>query len=253
MALRREISKLNAKDGDSEISLLEHCRECVTIIGNVLGLARLVRSGKMYTTNQSKKYLSSLPAQKDPEEEQDFLHTVANSFKEVDTLKANGVDKVFLQNFYILFPALSLTWLDTSIRGKDMLNKKFQTFDAYYTDDGFAVGSAFILEVLNQSAALDNLNWFESCCVAFAMNRRKLLEDLKKGIQSNAAIAKKEKPSMLFGSKQISESKSADNLDNELSRLRVAAKRLQVRKQEMELLQYSVLGARVFFTCPSQN
>lgn len=263
MTLRSEMSKISEKDGDPNISFLEQCRECITIIGNALGLARLIRSGKMYTMNQCKKYFSSILSQDDQpvggDVEDDFLHTFVDSLKKKrddDMLKdVVGVDESesYLQNFYILFPALSLNWLDTSIRGKDMLNKKFQTFDAYYTDDGFAMGSAFILEVLNQSASLDKLSWFESCCVAFAKNRKQLLENLKKEIQTNATVIKKDKSSLLFGSKQThaGDGKSADNVDNELSRLRVTAKRQETRKQEMELLHYSVLGARVFFTCPT--
>ncbi len=270
MLLRREISKLGDDNDEDDVAvsidILEQCRECITRIGNVLGLARLIRSGKMYTTNQTKKYFSSLLLSPPSHEESsdndndDILHSMVNSLKKgiISTGNSTGADTTtILQNFYILFPALSLTWLDTSVRGKEMLNKKFQTFDAYYTDDGFAMGTAFTMEVLNQSAALDSLKWFESCCVSFAMNRQELKGNLKKEIQSNSNSSGSLLP---FGSsKQTGEKKSTDGSgssssgDNELSRMRVMVKRLEARKQEMELLQYSVLGARVFFTCPAQN
>lgn len=105
----------------------------------------------------------------------------------------------------------------------------------------------FILEVLDQSTSMDKLNWFESSCVAFASNRKEILENLKRHSQNNSEATKKEK-SKLFGSRANEESKQDDSNDDELSRLRVVAKRLEVRKQEMELLHYTVLGARVFFT-----
>ncbi len=93
---------------------------------------------------------------------------------------------------------------------------------------------------------MDKLKWFESSCVAYASERKKLIENLKERSQSNADASKKE-TSILFSSKN-DESKQTDNSDDELSRLRVTVKRLEVRKQEMELLHYTVLGARVFFT-----
>ena len=255
MTLRREISKSGASEGDTSIAYLEECRELISMIGNTLGLARLIHSGKMYSMNQSRKYFSIQSCHQDEEDQEGFLHQITSRLKTSTALNDFGVDLALLQNFYILFPALSLTWLDTSMRGKDMLNKKFQTFDAYYTDDGFAMGSAFILEVINQSTGLDRLNWFESCCVAFALNRKQILENLKKEIQNQNMTVKKDKSSLIFGSKSESGigNNADNNIDNELSRMRVLSKRLEMRKQEMELLQYSVLGARVFFACPSDN
>ena len=105
----------------------------------------------------------------------------------------------------------------------------------------------FILEVLEQSTSMDKLNWFESSCVAFASNRKEILENLKQHGRNNSEATKKEK-STLFGSRGNEESKQNVSNEDELSRLCVAAKRLEIKKQEMELLHYTVLGARVFFT-----
>ena len=55
----------------------------------------------------------------------------------------------------------------------------------------------FILEVLDQSTSMDKLNWFESSCVAFASNRKEILENLKRHSQNNSEATKKEK-SKLF-------------------------------------------------------
>ena len=103
----------------------------------------------MYTIIQGKKVLSTYPSEKEVEYDEGFHHKIASRLKAKNASKDEGVDQLLLQNFYILIPALSLTFLENSMRGKDMLNKNFQTCNAYYTDDGFAMGTAFILEVLN--------------------------------------------------------------------------------------------------------
>ncbi len=94
---------------------------------------------------------------------------------------------------------------------------------------------------------MDKLNWFESSCIAFASNRKEVLTSLKQKSLTTLDNSKREKTT-LFGSKAKEEGKQSENSEDELSRLRVAAKRLEIRKQEMELLHYTVLGARVFFT-----
>lgn len=146
MAFRKELAEVGNNDEDSaSLSMLEQCRECVTLIGNMLGLVRLVQSGKMYSVNQSTKSLSFDTSRRSVNKTKDdsILDLITNKFLDLQSNSGNLHDlSILLQNFYILFPALSLAWLDTSIRGKDMLSKKYQTFDAYYTDDGFAMGSA---------------------------------------------------------------------------------------------------------------
>ena len=261
VSLQREISKIGQIDhneGEMTVSYLDQCKDYITMLGNALGLARLVRSGILYSRNKSKVVYFE---DESSEGDEGFLQTIVSQLRVTNNeSSANpssvSIDHTVLQNFYLLFPALSLCFLETSMRGKDMLNKKFQTFDAYYTDDGFAMGSAFILEVLNQTSGIDKLNWFESCCVRFARDRKDIIENIKKEINiSSNMSSNREGNSLLFGSKLSSgNSNTVDsNTENELSRMRVLAKRLELRKKEMELLQYSVLGSRVFFNCTNTS
>lgn len=167
MKFRKEIGEIGVNDEDSDglSTLLEQCRECVTLIGNVLGLARLVKSGQMYAINQAKKHSSSVSVGRfdDDREEDSILDEITNQFRSELKLVTGELHNTseLLTNFYILFPALSLTWLDASIRGKDMLSKKYQTFDAYYTDDGFAMGTAVShMRFLNSIIFLPSLQNF---------------------------------------------------------------------------------------------
>ena len=45
--------------------------------------------------------------------------------------------------------------MEASIQGKETMHKKNTTRDGYYIDDGFAVGLAFALSVLNQTKAYE--------------------------------------------------------------------------------------------------
>jgi WASH complex subunit 7 len=38
----------------------------------------------------------------------------------------------------------------------------------YFTDDGFALGLAYILRILDQDAALESLHWFPSVTTKFS-------------------------------------------------------------------------------------
>lgn len=102
-------------------------------------------------------------------------------------------DHAHLDNFYTIVPALCLSWVEASLAAKDRMFKqnrartwnprlfshggayrrtrtcftalsrrKFRTRplnsgEAYYTDDGFAVGVAYILAILEQGSRFDSL------------------------------------------------------------------------------------------------
>lgn len=265
------------------VSILDRCKFLITCMGNVLGLTRLVRTGQMYAHNQTMQYATSIPSTfgavieedissyKHSSDEhgnkqlsfdvknfnrtthcQDFLQSSVDALRQM-TSKS---DHSHLDAFHIIFPALSLAWLDNSLRAKEMLVKKFKTFDSYYTDDGFAMGSAFLFTVLRQNEKLDGLNWFESFRIKFAMDRKDLLDKANE-VSSIALSDNKTKSFFAFGSKGDEKEKvditTSTDIDNALTRLRVTAKRLEMRKREMEMLHNSLHGARLFFKGTSSS
>ena len=53
---------------------------------------------------------------------------------------------------------------------KEKINKK-NNIGAAFTDDGFAMGVAYILKLLNQYNDFDSLHWFESVREKFLTNK----------------------------------------------------------------------------------
>ena len=59
---------------------------------------------------------------------------------------------------------------------KEKINKK-NNIGAAFTDDGFAMGVAYILKLLNQYNDFDSLHWFESVREKFQTNKVCLFEE----------------------------------------------------------------------------
>ena len=85
----------------------------------------------------------------------------------------NSLENVFnntavpdLDLFYFLIPAVTINFVETLIISKDKINKK-NVKDAYFCDDGFALGLAFLLKVFNQDLKFDSLHWFQSVMEKF--------------------------------------------------------------------------------------
>ena len=274
VAFSQEIASYGMKGMTSTI---DRCKVLITCMGNVLGLIRLLRTGQMYAHNQTIQYKASIPSAFGVVAEEglsqpknygsndyivksqisdlegfdkichcpDFLQSSVDALAELFVSK---LEHSHLDSFYVIVPALSLSWLDNSLRAKEMLVKKFKTFDSYYTDDGFAVGSAFLLTILRQNEKLDGLNWFDSFRIKFAMERKSLLDRVNEVSSFDSASSKKS--IFTFGSgKGVRE--KADNIasthDDSLTRLKVTAQRLEMRKREMEMLHDSLHSARLFF------
>lgn len=64
----------------------------------------------------------------------------------------------------------TLNYIEYMIGCKEKLNKK-NSMGAAFTDDGFAMGIAYILKLLDQYNDFDSLHWFESVKEKFSANR----------------------------------------------------------------------------------
>lgn len=66
-----------------------------------------------------------------------------------------------LKLFYLIIPPLTLNYIEHIQKSKDKIFKK-NNKDAFLSDDGFPLGIAYLLKILNQIDTFNGLNWFES-------------------------------------------------------------------------------------------
>jgi WASH complex subunit 7 len=124
-----------------------------------------------------------------------------------------------LVNEDLIVPALTINFVDTILQAKDRMYKSARGQEAYFTDDGFAIGLAYILAILKQSKKFGSLHWFE--CV-----ERKYTADAEE-------------------LRKLSVGKKSN--DEDLQTLQLTAKRIEGHKREFELLYFSLSGAQIFF------
>ena len=129
--------------------------------------------------------------------------------------------------------------------------KSNRTRDTYYTDDGFAVGLAYVMAILKQGSKFDSMHWFQ--CM-----REKLVADAKAIADKRAAqeakrkakVQPKKRTSMFSrSSKEPVAASTADDEEEEeaVHTLQQGENKLQATRRENDLLYFSLSGARIFF------
>jgi len=242
----REIRKLGVSDDG--VTFVDQFRQQITEIGNALGYVRMVQSGGLHYCSNAIKFvpdLENIPAfhqnigeeKLSPETKvaasnlDEVLDDLAKNFAEgtdyFQVLVAifQGVfkseEQKHLRNFAAIIPALTLSFVDKMIVQKEKLHKKGGRVEAAFTDDGFALGLAYILKLLDQDVDFDSLHWFDSV--------KQHITKKKKEIDSVKVKAKNK------------------NEQEDLQHFQITAKRLAAIQLEFELLGYSFTGARIFF------
>ena len=169
-------------------SYLDKFREVITMIGNALGYVRLIRTAsikdsssminfipKNLTEPNFEEYCNEMGIEGDLKKAAEMFDESINIlYKQEAEAKdylrelVKGLDGVFkgdenkhMRQFYIIIPALTINFVESLQRGKEKVSKKRQV-GTYFSDDGFAVGLAYILRVLHQNKRFMTLNWFES-------------------------------------------------------------------------------------------
>jgi len=228
-------------DGDS---YLDQFRTLVTQIGNAMGYVRMIRSGGLHCCSNAIRFIPDLEdivSFEDSCKEEGLAAETMSSAKTLDNVISNlaknfaeGTEyfkmlvdvfaqefrnpkNLHLRNFFVLLPPLTINFIEHSISVKEKMNRKNKV-GAAFTDDGFAMGVAYILKLLDQYHEFDSLHWFQSV-------RDKYKRDKEQVLKTSAG-------------------RSDEKLQQTMS---LTVKRLDQYLQEYELLFYSLSSARIFF------
>lgn len=184
------------------LSYLDLFRNEITQIGNAMGYVRLIRSGGRRCLAEGTcfipdlKHISSLSKlieeygddgwikktlnclQRDLTSLVENFEEATEYFKLLVQVFAPAFRKpqnVHLKNFYVIVPPLTINFIEHSLMSKEKLNKKNKE-DASFTDDGFAMGLAYIVELLDQHKNLNSIHWFQSVRFKYIQEKKKLEE-----------------------------------------------------------------------------
>ncbi|CAK1601098.1 unnamed protein product [Parnassius mnemosyne] len=228
-----------AEDGQSYLDLF---RDLITQIGNAMGYVRMVRSGGRHCCSDATAFLPSLDNKSFRElcEQNTLSQKVTEAAENLDDningLVSNFIEgteyfkllvdvfapvfrnpkNVHLKNFFIIVPPLTLNFVEHMILSKDKMSKKNKA-GAAFTDDGFAVGVAYILKLLDQDKNFESLHWFSSVWNHIKEEREIINEQKNQGsLQLQQALA-------------------------------LSEKKIKTLEEEFKLLYYSLTSARIFF------
>ena len=153
-----------------------------------------------------------------------------------DVLKND--EQKHLQNFFAIIPAMTLNFVEKNMQHKEKLNKQSGRFEASFTDDGFALGLAYIMRVLDQDASFDSLHWFEAVNVYINNKRAESQFVVQPQAQQQGPRGGSSKEA-----KEAAKQKAAEDA----LAAQVVMKKLNAIQMEFELIYYSFSGARIFF------
>eukprot|EP00352_Strombidinopsis_acuminata_P005649 CAMPEP_0176351108 /NCGR_PEP_ID=MMETSP0126-20121128/9980_1 /TAXON_ID=141414 ORGANISM="Strombidinopsis acuminatum, Strain SPMC142" /NCGR_SAMPLE_ID=MMETSP0126 /ASSEMBLY_ACC=CAM_ASM_000229 /LENGTH=271 /DNA_ID=CAMNT_0017701459 /DNA_START=2625 /DNA_END=3440 /DNA_ORIENTATION=+ len=187
-----KISKMIKRLGTSSkgLTYMDRFRQLVTAIGNTLGYVRMIRNASLKDNANLIKYLPRALDEIRFEDVANELNIAGETmeavkmfdmsirllFKQADD--ANDYLRMIVKNFdgimeqenlahlrffYIIIPAMTLNYIDHLQKGKERINKRNNNnIDAFISDDGFPLGVAYLLKILNQTEQFNSLNWFKS-------------------------------------------------------------------------------------------
>lgn len=173
--------------GKGNLTFLDKFRQLVTTIGNALGIVRMIRNASLKDNSNLIKFIPKIIDEirfedvagelglkgetlesckmfdmavrllfKQAQDATDFLRILVKNFEGV----FEGAECAHLKLFHILIPTVTLNFVDHVMRGKDKIFKK-NNKDAFISDDGFALGIAYLLKILDQIEQFNALNWFQ--------------------------------------------------------------------------------------------
>jgi len=173
----------------SGLNYLDKFRQLITQIGNALGYVRMIRGASLKDNSNLIKYIPTFIESikfeavagdlgiqgetlesiklfdmciknlfKQADEAGDYLRLIVKNFEGL-----NKQDNTkHLKLFYLLIPPLTMSYIDHLQRGNERIQSKNKNIGGFIFDDGFVMGIAYVLKILNQVEKFNSLNWFES-------------------------------------------------------------------------------------------
>lgn len=124
--------------------------------------------------------------------------------------------------FYLIVPALILNYIEYIVAAKESVNKKTKK-PGCFTDDGFSMGLACVLKLLNQNTDFNSLHWFEAVHQKFSQELNRITKVREESINSATEDTK------LYQTLALSE------------------KRINSFQHEFDLFYCSLNSAKIFF------
>lgn len=183
----RDIKRLGTTKGG--VTYLDKFRQLITHIGNALGYVRMIRSASLKDNANLVKYLPTIVEQikfedvatdlgisgetiqavkvfdmciknlfTQAEEAGDYLRMIVRNFDGI--LDQENVKHLKL--FYLIVPPLTINYIDHIQKGNEKIMSKTKNIGGFISDDGFPLGVAYLLKILQQSEKFAGLNWFDS-------------------------------------------------------------------------------------------
>lgn len=106
----------------------------------------------------------------------DYLKILVKAFEGIDL---NADANKHLNYFYLIMPALTLNYIEHFLISKEKLMKK-NAQDAFLSDDGFALGCAYFMKLLNLNNIYDSLHWREEVMGKFEKEISDITREVKK-------------------------------------------------------------------------
>ncbi|XP_065576943.1 WASH complex subunit 4-like isoform X2 [Artemia franciscana] len=234
-------------------SYLDEFRLLITEVGNVMGYARMLRSGNLHCSASTSEVLPSVlysvAGLNSALDEKGFSSSTVDAASELESTLENitrnfegGSDflqllvqafaeafrdkkHTHLRLFYLIVPPLTISYVEQLRSGKEKLQRKDKE-NAFFTDDGFVMGLAYILTLLGQGTDFDSLHWFETVSHRYT----EALVDVRHQQALSGRSGKK--------------CTDGEKLRQTLS---LTIRRLDSYRQEYQLLQYSLVSARALF------
>ncbi|CAG0879275.1 unnamed protein product, partial [Cyprideis torosa] len=241
-----------APDGSS---YLDQFRLLITQIGNALGYVRMIRSGGLHCCSKAAAFIPDLDGVTSfealakeanlPEESvaaskllDDAIGNISRNFAEgtayfkllVDVFVDAFQDQrnAHLKNFFVIVPPLTLNFVEHLIASKERMGKQKKD-GALFCDDGFAMGIAYILTLLQQHSDFKSLHWVPTVSEKYRVAKREVRRQQGQLIQG------------------VGVQGNSDDAKNKLQTLTLSLQRYEMYEQEFQLLFFNLNSARIFF------